>query len=94
MISQPIHAVDDGSCGPDNHMCCDSSGQFECLTNSTVGANLCPPGFDQPCNGSGPPPNQCGPGNHACCDGSGQLECLTDAPPGLLNLCPPGFNFC
>jgi hypothetical protein len=88
-VSRPTHHEDDGSCGPGTHMCCDSVGQFECLTDSPVGANLCPPGFDEPCDGEAPPPSQCGPGNHACCETSGQVQCLVDAPPGMLNLCPP-----
>jgi hypothetical protein len=93
-VSLPTHHTDDGSCGAGSHMCCDSVGQFECLTDSPVGPDLCPPGFDQPCDGAGPPPSQCGPGNHACCDASGQVQCLVDAPPGMQNLCPPLTDAC
>lgn len=93
-FSRPIHQFDDGQCALGSHMCCDMVGQFQCLTDSPVGDNLCPPGFDEPCDGDGPPPSECGPGNHACCDLSGQVQCLTDAPPGQLNLCPPGFDHC
>ena len=93
-ISEPIHHDDRGECGPGSHMCCDAVGQFQCLTDSPVGPNLCPPGFDEPCDGDGPPVGQCGPGNHACCDLTGQVQCLADAPPGQLNLCPPGFDHC
>jgi hypothetical protein len=88
-VSLPTHHSDDGSCGAGTHMCCDRVGQFECLTDSPVGPDLCPPGFDEPCDGAGPPPSQCGPGNHACCETSGQVQCLVDAPPGMINLCPP-----